>query len=64
MKTWQIPEPPGEEVERVRDREGRVYADAFGDREYWFSDELGYGRGTYSWVDLLAQRGPVTAVES
>ena len=56
---WKIPGPPGFEVAAVVDESGRTFYRSDVAGEYWYSDALGNGRGTYSWPDLLVQRGPV-----
>lgn len=59
MKTWKLPALPDESVQALRDASGRVFVRVSDDGEYWMSEELGIGRGTYSWADLLLQRGEV-----
>ena len=47
----------------LRDETGRTFYRCDAEGQYWISNGLGAGRGTYSWVDLLTQRGPVTSDE-
>jgi hypothetical protein len=60
-RTFQIPDPPDNSVMAVEDKTGRTYYRNDQAGEYWYSEELGSGRGTYPWHELLWQRGPVTA---
>jgi hypothetical protein len=58
---WKIPDPPGFEVVAVVDESGRTFYRSDTAGEYWYSDALGEGRGTYAWSQLLEARGPVRA---
>ena len=60
-QTWKMPDPPGDDVMVVHDDTGRQFYRADQTGEYWYSEAPGAGRGTYSWADLLVQRGPVRA---
>lgn len=63
MKTWALPEDPDEEVNVLRDDAGNTYTRMSDNpNSYWWGNEPKV-RGSYSWADLLWQRGPVTEVE-
>lgn len=59
--SWKLPDPPDEEVDVVCDSTGRTFFRMNAAGEYWISNGLGPGRGTYAWHELLFQRGEVVA---